>query len=174
MERGAYWEGLQGSFKVLINSFYGYLGGPFNFNDYEAAKRVTELGRELVKDVAERMEAVGQHGHRDRYGWRVFRAAARRAGRRAGDARIWPRSAARCRRAFGLAFDGRFATMLSLKTKNYVLVTYEGRRIFKGASLRSRADERYGRHFLAQAVDCLLEHDFDGVAELYARRSTTC
>jgi DNA polymerase I len=59
--------------------------------------------------------------------------------------------------------------MLSLKTKNYVLETYEGRKIFKGASLRSRADERYGRRFLAKAVDCLLEHQFDRVAELYAQ-----
>jgi len=67
-----------------------------------------------------------------------------------------------------LAFDGRFATMLSLKTKNYVLVTYDGRKIFKGASLRSRADERYGRRFIAQTIDCLLEQDFDGVAQLYS------
>jgi DNA polymerase elongation subunit (family B) len=58
--------------------------------------------------------------------------------------------------------------MLSVKTKNYVLVTYEGRKIFKGASLRSRADERYGRRFLAKAVDCLLEGDVIGIAALYA------
>ena len=32
------WEGMQGSFKVLINSFYGYLGyGGGLFNDYDAA-----------------------------------------------------------------------------------------------------------------------------------------
>ena len=26
IQNGHYWEGLQGSYKVLINSFYGYLG----------------------------------------------------------------------------------------------------------------------------------------------------
>jgi DNA polymerase I len=67
-----------------------------------------------------------------------------------------------------LAFDGRYAAMLSLKTKNYVLVGYNGKRTFKGASLRSRADERYGRQFLAKAIDCLLEHDREGVGTLYA------
>ena len=33
------WDGLQGSFKILINSFYGYLGvASFHFNDYDAAE----------------------------------------------------------------------------------------------------------------------------------------
>ncbi|MFN8540826.1 MAG: 3'-5' exonuclease, partial [Thermomicrobiales bacterium] len=42
----AYWQGLQSSFKLLINSFYGYLG--FNqatFNDYAAAERITLRGQ---------------------------------------------------------------------------------------------------------------------------------
>ena len=43
----AMWEGMQGSFKVLINSFYGYLGyGGGLFNDYDAAERVTLVGSE--------------------------------------------------------------------------------------------------------------------------------
>src|SRR4029079_851816 len=55
-----YWDGLQASFKILINSFYGYLGAPsFLFNDYEAATRVTTTGQELVKRVAEELERTG-------------------------------------------------------------------------------------------------------------------
>ena len=67
-----------------------------------------------------------------------------------------------------LAFDGRFAKMISLKTKNYVLLTYDGRKIFKGASLRSRSDERFGRKFLEAAVDSLLNYDQEAVAKLYS------
>ena len=43
--RAATWEGMQGSFKVHINSFYGYLGYSGGlFNDYDAAERVTLAG----------------------------------------------------------------------------------------------------------------------------------
>lgn len=162
-----YWDGLQGSYKVLINSFYGYVGGPFNWNDYAAAGRVTEMGRELVQGVASRLEATGSQvieidtdgvyfvppeDVRDEPAERAYVAEIGQA----------------LPEGVRLAFDGRFATMLSVKTKNYVLVTYDGRKIFKGASLRSRADERYGRRFLAKAVDCLLAHDLDGIAQLYA------
>src|SRR5205814_1642842 len=45
----AYWDGLQASFKILINSFYGYLGAPFSFNDFQAATRVTTTGQEIIK-----------------------------------------------------------------------------------------------------------------------------
>ena len=38
----ALWRGIQSSFKVLINSFYGYLGyGRGYFNDFDAAEAVT-------------------------------------------------------------------------------------------------------------------------------------
>src|SRR5262249_31674101 len=154
-ENVQYWDGLQNSFKVLINSFYGYLGGPFNFNDYAAAERVTELGRELVVDVADRMERSGgtviEIGT-DGVDFVPPDSVQGEEGERAYIAEIGSALPDGIR----LAFDGRFTRMLSLKTKNYVLETYEGKRVFKGASLRSRADERYGRRFLAKAVDCLL------------------
>lgn len=162
-----YWEGLQGSFKVLINSFYGYLGGPFHFNDYEAARKVTNLGRELVQDVARNLEQTESRVIEiDTDG--VFFVPPPGIENEEQERTYIAQIGASLPPGIRLAFDGRFATMLSLKTKNYVLVTYEGKKIFKGASLRSRADERYGRRFLAKAVDCLLEGHFDGVAELYA------
>ena len=55
----SYWDGLQGSYKLLINSFYGYLGAPFYFNDYAAAARVTEIGQEIVKQIASEIENKG-------------------------------------------------------------------------------------------------------------------
>ena len=163
-----YWDGLQNSFKVLINSFYGYLGGPFCWNDYTAAERVTELGRELVVDVAVRMEASGSKIIEiDTDGVYFVPPTAIQGEEK--EREYIKEIGAVLPEGIRLSFDGRFATMLSIKTKNYVLVTYDGRKIYKGASLRSRADERYGRHFLTQAVDCLLEHDFDGIAALYAQ-----
>jgi len=163
----AYWEGLQGSFKVLINSFYGYLGGPFHWNDYAAASLVTERGRELVQGIANQLEKTGSRVieiDTDGVYFTPPDAISDEAAERAYIAEIGKSLPEGIR----LAFDGRFKRMLSLKTKNYVLQTESGKIILKGASLRSRADERYGRRFLSKAIDCLLEHDLKGVAQLYA------
>ena len=163
-----YWDGLQSSYKVLINSFYGYLGGPFYWNDFDAAERVTELGRELVVDVAQRMEAGGSTiVEIDTDG--VYFVPPPTVQGEADERDYIAEIGAPLPEGIRLAFDGRYAAMLSLKTKNYVLVGYNGKRTFKGASLRSRADEAYGRKFLAKAIDCLLEHDREGVAALYAQ-----
>lgn len=162
-----YWDGLQGSFKVLINSFYGYLGGPFNWNDYDTAEKVTELGRALVQDVAQRMAMSGSTVIEIDTDGVYFTPPKTVEGEEAERAYITEIGAS-LPEGIRLAFDGRFAKMLSVKTKNYVLVTYDGRKIYKGASLRSRADERYGRRFLTQVVDCLLERDFEGIAQIYA------
>ena len=167
-DKSGYWDGLQGSFKVLINSFYGYLGGPFSFNDYDAARRVTEAGRELVKDIAARLKRSDSTVIEIDTDGVYFVPPVGVQGEHAERAYV-AQIGGELPPGIRLAFDGRFAVMLSLKTKNYVLVSYDGRKTFKGASLRSRADERYGRHFLTQAVDCLLSHDFDGVAQLYAQ-----
>ena len=162
-----YWDGLQGSFKVLINSFYGYLGGPFCWNDYSAAERVTELGRELVQNIAADLVQTGSRVIEiDTDG--VYFVPPEGVADEAAERRYVAKIGEALPDGIRLAFDGRFKRMLSLKTKNYVLETHEGRKIFKGASLRSRADERYGRRFLAKAIDFLLEHDLQGVADLYA------
>jgi DNA polymerase I len=51
-EARGYYEALQTTFKILINSFYGYLGFPLgHFNDYAAANQVTAKGRELIQAV---------------------------------------------------------------------------------------------------------------------------
>jgi len=45
-----YFHALQNTFKILINSFYGYLGfAQGNFADFDAAARVTQIGRDLLK-----------------------------------------------------------------------------------------------------------------------------
>jgi len=66
-----------------------------------------------------------------------------------------------------LSFDGRYRAMISVKTKNYALLDYEGNWTYKGASLRSRADEPYGRQFIAEVLQKLVEGDREGIAQLY-------
>ncbi len=167
-----YWDGLQGSYKVLINSFYGYLGGPFHFNDYEAAEKVTEAGRELVQKIASEIEATGGTVIEIDTDGVYFTPppAVRDQEDEEAEREYVARVGAFLPEGIRLAFDGRFKAMLSIKTKNYVLETYDGRKIFKGASLRSRSDERYGRKFLSFAVERLFENDLEAIGKGYAER----
>src|SRR5438477_252300 len=45
-------QALQNTFKILINSFYGYLGfAQGHFADFDAAARVTQIGRDLLQKM---------------------------------------------------------------------------------------------------------------------------
>ncbi|MCC2670896.1 MAG: polymerase elongation subunit, partial [Armatimonadetes bacterium] len=163
----AYWEGLQGSFKILINSFYGYLGAPsFHFNDYRAATQVTTTGQQLVKQVADELERTGARVIEiDTDG--VYFVPPDGVSGEADETAYIDQIGAGLPHGIRLAHDGRYAAMVSLKIKNYVLAGYDGKRIAKGASLRSRADEPFGREFLARAMDHLIAGRPDLVGELY-------
>src|ERR1700726_3213494 len=53
-------EAFQNTFKILINSFYGYLGfAQGHFADFDAAARVTQIGRDLLKKMIEWLNAHG-------------------------------------------------------------------------------------------------------------------
>jgi DNA polymerase I len=164
----AYWDGLQNSFKILINSYYGYLGGPFHFNDYDAAEQVTLTGQELVKRIAAEIERQGgMVVEIDTDG--VYFQPPPEVQTEADEIAFVERVGAVLPEGIRLAYDGRYKAMLSLKTKNYVLQGYDGKLTFKGASLRSRADEKFGREFLNSAIQWLLNGEPERVVAEYRR-----
>jgi len=164
----AYWDGLQNSFKILVNSYYGYLGSPFHFNDYDAAEQVTLTGQELVKQIAAEIERQGGLVVEiDTDG--VYFQPPPEVQTEADEIAFVERVGAVLPEGIRLAYDGRYKAMLSLKTKNYVLQGYDGKLTFKGASLRSRADERFGREFLNNAIQWLLNGEPERVAAEYRR-----
>ncbi len=58
--RQRYFHALQNTFKILINSFYGYLGfAQGNFADFDAAARVTQIGRDLLQKM---IDWLNEHG----------------------------------------------------------------------------------------------------------------
>jgi len=163
------WDGLQASFKILINSFYGYLGASsFNFNDYDAAERVTTTGQAIVKRIAEELERTGSRVIEIDTDGVYFQPPPDIEGEEAEVAYV-ERIGKVLPKGIRLAYDGRYRAMLSLKVKNYILVGYDGERIFRGASVRSRADERFGREFIAEAVNLLVRGEKEKVSELYRR-----
>ncbi|MEP6757088.1 MAG: DNA polymerase domain-containing protein [Chthonomonadales bacterium] len=167
-----YWDGLQSSFKVLINSFYGYLGAnPFQFNDPAAAGRITELGRKLVVQIADEItERGGKVIEIDTDG--VYFQSPVGIDSEESQKEFVTEVGSKLPLGIRLAFDGRYKTMISVKTKNYVLYGYDGEATFKGASLRSRAEEMYGREFMRQVCDLLVEGRESEASELYLKLLT--
>ncbi len=144
---------LQNVFKILINSFYGYLGfAQGHFADYDAAARVTETGRDLLK----RMVAwLGEHGARvieiDTDGIYFVPppgAIAAQLHRGLGEA-LPP--------GIEIEFDARYEAMFSYKAKNYALLDADGTLILKGGALKSRGLERFQRDYLERMIRLLLE-----------------
>jgi DNA polymerase elongation subunit (family B) len=157
----------QSSLKILINSFYGYLGyGRALFNDYAQADAVTTTGQEILrKIIATIREHHGTVVEVDTDG--VFFVPppdcigedAERSFVRTVAITLPPRIA--------LELDGRYQRMLSYKKKNYALLGYDDRLTMKGSSLISRSIERFGRVFVRQAVERILNNDINGLHRIY-------
>lgn len=162
----AYWDGIQGSFKVLINSFYGYLGANFPFNDFDAARQVTEEGRKIAMRLVNELERSGSKVIEVDTDGVYFQPPEGMEGQASEEAYV-QEIAATLPPGIRLSFDGRYRAMISVKTKNYALLDYEGNWTYKGSSLRSRADESYGRQFIAEVLQKLVEGDREGIAKLY-------
>ncbi|MBA3416806.1 MAG: ribonuclease H-like domain-containing protein [Chloroflexia bacterium] len=163
----AMWEGVQGSFKVLINSFYGYLGyrGAL-FNDYDAATRVTLAGQRIIKQVVDQLNATGAVPIEvDTDG--VYFVPPPVVADEIGERRYIDQLSAGLPDGIRLAHDGRYAGMLSLRLKNYALLGHDGTMLLKGSSLRSRRMEPCLRSFLREAARAFLEGRRDDARNAY-------
>ncbi len=163
----AVWDGLQSSFKVLINSFYGYLGyGGALFNDYDAAERVTLAGQHIIKIVVDELRGSGATPIEvDTDG--VYFVPPPHV-RSPADQETYVQSLGRALPpSIRLAHDGHFKGMLSLRLKNYALLNDDGTMLLKGSSLRSRKMEPCFRRFLAQAARAFLTQQPDTVRDAY-------
>jgi DNA polymerase elongation subunit (family B) len=164
-----YWGAVQSAFKILINSFYGYLGfAQGHFNDYDAAARVTRMGRELLTSM---IEWLKNHGARpveiDTDGI-YFVPPAVQAGRKCEeDIRAFHRAFQQwLPEGIEIEFDGEYQAMFSYKMKNYALLTRDGELIVKGGALKSRGLEPFQRDFLREALRLRLEGRDDELARL--------
>jgi DNA polymerase, archaea type len=164
----AQWRGIQSSFKVLINSFYGYLGYSRGyFNDYDAATQVTLRGQEIVQQLVAELESRGALTIEiDTDG--VFFQPPADVSTEEDELALIDAVSVNLGDGIRIAHDGRYLGMLSLKLKNYALLNYDGRVSLKGSSLRSRREELVLRRFVADAVARLLDPDLHGdVREYY-------
>ena len=183
-----YFHALQNTFKILINSFYGYLGfAQGHFADFDAAARVTQIGRDLLKKM---IDWLNTHGAKvievDTDGIYFVPPnrtvaggadAGRTKGRKTkGQPGSTPPATAIEELRQGLAkelppgieveFDEQFEAMFSYKAKNYALLTKDGEVVIKGGALKSRGLEKFQRMFLEEMIKLIMEERPEAVAEL--------
>jgi DNA polymerase I len=163
----AMWEGLQGSFKVLINSFYGYLGfGAALFNDFDAAERVTLSGHRHIKSIVTSLSASGGTPIEvDTDG--VYFVPPQDVASFEDELSYIERIGSALPAGIRLAHDGRYQSMLSLQLKNYALLGYDGEVTLKGSALRSRRLELCFRAFIDRAALAFMSNDRDAARRLY-------
>jgi DNA polymerase elongation subunit (family B) len=156
---------LQQTFKVFINSFYGYLAfSQGHWNDFEAANQVTGQGRELVQGLVARLDdlraaviEVDTDG--------IYFVAPDDASEEtllAALEDVLPPE-------IQLELDGRFEAMLSYKMKNYVLLDARGKLLIKGSGLRSRGIELFQRLWLEEMFRLLLTGRREDIPALVKR-----
>ncbi len=146
-------DALQGTFKILINSFYGYLGfAQGNFADFGAAAAVTAKGRELLRGMVEWLRWRGAVVLEIDTDGIYFTPPA--------DATwdgLCAELGATLPEGIEVEFDARYTAMFSYKAKNYALLGDDGKLAIKGAALKSRGLEKFQRIFIRRAVRALLE-----------------
>ncbi|CAA9560940.1 MAG: DNA polymerase II [uncultured Thermomicrobiales bacterium] len=160
-------DGLQATFKILINSFYGYLGFQRgHFNDYDAAEAVTIEGQRIIKEVVNNLQERGSKVIEVDTDGVFFTPPEEIATQEEEEALIREVSRDMPLR-IRLAHDGRYRRMLSLKQKTYALLDFEDKLILKGSALRSRRMEPCLQRFLQDATRHFLEDDKDAARDRY-------
>ncbi len=167
-----YFDALQATFKILINSFYGYLGFAYgNFCDFDQANKVTEKGRDIIKSMVTWLE-----GHDckvieiDTDG--IFFVPPNCINTRQAEMGLISELSGALPAGINLELAGRYKAMFSYKIKNYVLIDYDDKMIIKGSGLRSRGLELFQRKFMEEFFLLMLkgeEKKVDDLLEKYIK-----
>jgi DNA polymerase, archaea type len=172
-------QALQNTFKILLNSFYGYLGfAQGHFADFDAAARVTQIGRDLLKKMIGWLNAQGAQvievdtdgiyfvppnvGHASGL---PSERNQRDAGSTIGD--LQRDLAKELPAGIDVEIDEQFDAMLSYKAKNYALLTKDGDVIIKGGALKSRGLEKFQRVFLEEMIKMIMQGKPEAIADLH-------
>jgi DNA polymerase elongation subunit (family B) len=157
-----HFHALQNTFKILINSFYGYLGfAQGHFADFDAAARVTQIGRDLLKKMIDWLNGRGAKVIEvDTDG--IYFVPPDKIDideLRKGLAKELPPG-------IEVELDEQFDAMFSYKAKNYALLTPDGDVIIKGGALKSRGLEKFQRMFLEEMIRLLMDGKPKAIADL--------
>ena len=155
-------QALHNTFKILLNSFYGYLGfAQGHFADFDAAARVTQIGRDLLKKMIDWLHARGAKVIEvDTDG--IYFVPPEKV-----DIDDLQKDLAKELPAgIDVEIDEQFEAMLSYKAKNYALLTKDGDVVMKGGALKSRGLEKFQRVFLEEMIKMIMQGNPEAIAHL--------
>lgn len=158
-EKIRFYEALQSTFKILINSFYGYLGfAQGNFADFTRASQVTAEGREILASIIGKLKEVGCRVVEYDTDGVYFQADPQAVEK----PEVYAHKIAEIINGIlpsgiEVELDGFYPSMYSHTTKNYVLLDKNGNLSFSGATFRSRSREPYLRLALQNTASLVLQ-----------------
>ncbi|MCF7853163.1 MAG: DNA polymerase II [Candidatus Pacebacteria bacterium] len=148
-----HYKHLQSSFKILINSFYGYLGfSQATFNDFDLAESITAEGRRILQDMVnflKRRNAAVIELDTDGIYFVPPSASNDTIAMEKDIQSILPHG-------IEVDLDATYQAMFSYKSKNYALLTHEGQLAVTGAALKSRGLESFQRRYMHDLITLLL------------------
>jgi len=172
-----YFDALQGTFKILINSFYGYLGfAQGRFSDFSTAEEVTAQGRSLLRSMISWLRDHGATPVEIDTDGIYYVPPPQPKGSNAldkdGMASFRNEFAESLPDGMEIEFDGEYRCMFSYKMKNYALLTKKGDMIIKGAALKSRGLEPFQKSFLREILRMKLTKRKKDIPALKVRYET--
>src|SRR6266704_3592409 len=157
-----YLQALQNTFKILLNSFYGYLGfAQGHFADFDAAAHVTQIGRDLLKKMIDWLNARGAQVIEVDTDGIYFVPPEKIA---VDD--LQKDLAKELPPGIDVEIDEQLDAMFSYKAKNYALLTRDGDVIIKGGALKSRGLEKFQRVFLEEMIRLIMQGKPEAVGDL--------
>lgn len=162
-EKREFYDAIQSTFKILINSFYGYLGfAQGAFNDYALAAAVTAAGREILSSMTDFLCKSGAKVIEIDTDGIYFQPPASEKNPEIMEKKIQAILPA----GIDVELDNVYKAMFCYKSKNYALLHENGEVSITGAALKSRGLEPFQREYMSELIEKLLKKDFKGISEL--------
>ena len=160
-----YFDALQSSQKILINSVYGFMGAVgLNFNSPENAANVTRIGRDILTKSINWAESKGYevvNGDTDSIAYCGSTQTIQEDLKELNA--LYPKM-------IHWEDDGVFDAFMIVKKKNYIMKQGDKLTI-KGSGLKATMKEKALRDFIKQFIDCLMNSgDYKQLYMTYAKR----
>jgi DNA polymerase elongation subunit (family B) len=166
-EARQFFDALQSTFKILINSFYGYMGhAQSHFSDFDQAEKITARGRELLESMIAWLREKGcQVVEIDTDG--IYFVPGSDITTEGQEEDLVKELSDSVPEGITVEYGGRYKAMFSYKVKNYALLNYDGTLRIKGSGLRSRGLEKFQRVFLEEMISRLLTDQKEEIPPLF-------
>jgi DNA polymerase elongation subunit (family B) len=161
-----YFNALQTTFKILINSFYGYVGFSMaTFNDYNLADNITSRGREILTLMLDYLESSGATVIEMDTDGIYFQPPTGVESTEIMERDIQNELPP----GITVELDSTYPSMFCYKSKNYALMDENGEIAVTGAALKSRGLEPFQREVIHQLIALRLSEKNDEIATMFAK-----